>query len=147
MNKDQMAHEFAIARLSSGAGFMTSEIVEDSWRYADLMQVEADKRRAQKQAEMRELLNDPNTFVEKEGMHFDDVNFEVDWSVAPEWANAWTYREPTNEGVWWTKPPTSKVANRFVCHLENECMPAPNFGYTGDWRDSLRMRPEGECRG
>lgn len=39
-----MAHEWAIARLASGAGFMTSEIVEDSWKYADLMQAEEDKR-------------------------------------------------------------------------------------------------------
>lgn len=77
LDKAKIAHDWAIARLASGAGFMTSEIVEDSWKYADLMQAEADKREkeeaAQKRKEIREMLNAPNTFVEREGQHFDDV--------------------------------------------------------------------------
>lgn len=44
LDKARMAHQWAVARLSSGIGFMTSEIVEDSWKYADAMQAEADKR-------------------------------------------------------------------------------------------------------
>lgn len=46
--KLDMAHEYAIARLSSGVGFMTSEIVMDSWDYVDKMQAEEDKREEEK---------------------------------------------------------------------------------------------------
>ena len=44
----EMAHEYAIARLSSGVGFMTSEIVMDSWDYVDKMQAEEDEREEEK---------------------------------------------------------------------------------------------------
>ena len=94
LDKAKMAHDWAIARLASGAGFMTSEIVEDSWKYADLMQAESDKREkeeaAQKRKEIREMLNAPNTFVEREGQHFDDVADVCKTYTSSEWQPDWS---------------------------------------------------------
>ncbi len=48
------------------------------------MQAEADKRSKaeveQKRKAVREMLNADNTFLEKEGQHFDDVEWQPDWS-------------------------------------------------------------------
>ena len=80
LDKAKMAHEYLLR--------FSGTTVADAWAYADAMQAEADKREkeeaAQKRKEIREMLNAPNTFVEREGQHFDDVcECEVDWRVAP----------------------------------------------------------------
>ena len=85
MDKLQLAHDWAMKHGST----MTHKTVIDAWVYADAMQAEAEKRSKaeaeQKRKEMREMLNAPNTFVEREGQHFDDVcGCEVDWRVAPD---------------------------------------------------------------
>lgn len=147
-----MAHDWAIARLAGGAGFMTSEIVEDSWKYADLMQAEADKREKEesekKRADIREMLNAPNTFVEREGQHFDDVEWQPDWSQAPEWANWWAIGSLTGQGVWSeTKPVCVKFNGVNYWEVgspagEEHLSVAPSFNYQGNWQDSLRKRPQ-----
>ena len=75
MDKMKLAHDAALAMIKNGCSLHTA--IADAWRYADAMQAEADKRNkaeaAQKRKEMREMLNAPNTFVEREGQHFDDV--------------------------------------------------------------------------
>ena len=86
MDKLKLAHEWAIELLRSGDN--SDDVISCAWRYADAMQAEADKRNKaeaeQKRKEMREMLNAPNTFVEREGQHFDDVcGCEVDWRIAP----------------------------------------------------------------
>lgn len=87
MDKMKLAHDAALAMINSGCSLHTA--IVDAWAYADAMQAEADKRNKaeaeQKRKEIREMLNAPNTFVEREGQHFDDVNdCEVDWSQAPD---------------------------------------------------------------
>jgi len=95
MNKLQMAHDFAMKLVGNpNTPLKTMEsIVDVSWEYADAMQAEADKRNkaeaAQKRKEIREMLNAPNTFVEREGQHFDDVEWQPDWSQAPKDAIAY----------------------------------------------------------
>lgn len=71
-----MAHDFAMKCVGNpNVSLITIEdIVEKAWQYADAMQAEADKRAEQKRKEIREMLNADNTFIEKEGQHFDDVN-------------------------------------------------------------------------
>ena len=75
--KMQLAHEMALA-IQGTKLLHDMELVSDmAWKYADAMQAEVDKREkeeaAQKRKEIREMLNAPNTFVEREGQHFDDV--------------------------------------------------------------------------
>ena len=95
MNKLQMAHEMALA-IQGTKLIHDMELVSDmAWKYADAMQAEADKRNKaeaeEKRKQMRELLNAGNTFIEKEGQHFDDVEWQPDWSQAPDDAIAWEY--------------------------------------------------------
>ena len=75
MDKMKLAHEWAIELLRSGDN--SDDVISCAWRYADAMYAEAEKRNkyeaAQKRKEIREMLNAVNTFVEREGQHFDDV--------------------------------------------------------------------------
>ena len=85
MDKLKLAHDWAMKHGST----LTHKTVIDAWAYADAMQAEAEKRNKaeaeQKRKEMREMLNAENTFIEREGQHFDDVcGCEVDWRVAPD---------------------------------------------------------------
>lgn len=95
MNKMQMAHEMALA-IQGTKLIHDMELVSDmAWKYADAMQAKADERNKaeaeQKRKEVREILSDANTFIEREGQHFDDVEWQPDWSQAPDDATAWEY--------------------------------------------------------
>jgi hypothetical protein len=118
--KLEMAHEYALEMAKQGIPLKSC--LELGWKYADAMQAEADKRNkaeaAQKRKEMREMLNAPNTFVEREGQHFDDVEGrEVDWRVAPCWAKEWVMRNG---------------AAKWECGAHADSWEdAPSFGFTG----------------
>lgn len=94
MDKLKMAHEYALEMAKQGIPLKSCK--ELGWKYADAMQAEADERNKaeaeQKRKEMREMLNAPNTFIEREGQHFDDVEeWQPNWSQAPDDATAWEY--------------------------------------------------------
>ena len=87
MDKLKLAHEYALEMAKQGIPLRSC--LGLGWKYADAMQAEAEKRNkaeaAQKRKEMREMLNADNTFIEREGQHFDDLHeCEVDWRVAPD---------------------------------------------------------------
>lgn len=197
--KMQLAHEMALA-IQGTKLLHDMELVSDmAWKYADAMQAKVDKREkeeaAQKRKEIREMLNAPNTFVEREGQHFDDVcsdemqaqrdaelygtgflkvtydsnevkyerldtetismcssnidldsqvlkEWQPDWSQAPEWAK-WWYVTDKNNPKWCSKKPYQDGCNWFVGANETYSLyNAPSFGYTGNWQDSLRERPQ-----
>ena len=129
MDKLQLAHDWA---MKHGSTF-THKTIIDAWAYADAMQAEADKRKKaeaeQKRKEMREMLNADNTFIEREGQHFDDLHeCEVDWRVAPEWAKYWAIREDSDTALWCINKPTV-TGDCLLSH--GGCSPAPSFGFTG----------------
>ena len=142
--KLEMAHEWAMQAIDTGYVCETGTLVIEAWQYADAMQAEADKREkeeaAQRRKEIREMLNAPNTFVEREGQHFDDMEWQPDWSQAPDWANFlvrsfkgtayWHSSEPRPSGAGWVDGGHCDLA-----HLD--C-----YHSAGDWRNSLRKRPE-----
>ena len=192
--KLEMAHEYLLR--FSGA------TVADAWQYADAMQAEADKREkeeaAQKRKEIREMLNAPNTFVEREGQHFDDFcsdeiqaqrdaelygtgflkvtydsngvkyerldpktisvcssnigldsqvlkDWQPDWSQAPDWANWWAMDENKNTRWIYSELEQPYISDMFLMWFaigRFDSADAPSFGYTGDWRNSLRKRPQ-----
>ena len=155
--KLEMAHEYAIALINSDCEMQFDKFIRLCWNYADAMQDEADKREkeeaAQRRKEIREMLNAPNTFVEREGQHFDDVadacktygssdEWQPDWSQAPDNATYWTMRQ-NRECLWWKGKPLFDGSCFYdavgMCHTVGY---APSFGYTGDWRNSLRKRPK-----
>ena len=130
IRKEDVNHEFDL-------------IIEESWQYADAMEAEAEKRikaeAKEKREAVRKLLNDDGTFLEKEGQHFEDLNstdsseleFQVDWSVAPENAEEWSVKR-------------GGVDARWTCYCDGDkyYVSAPLFNYRGDWKDSLRKRPK-----
>ena len=145
--KLEMAHEYAIALINSNSEDMEfDKFIQLCWNYADAMQAEADKRSKaeaeQKRKSAREMLNADNTFLEKEGQHFDDVEWQPDWSQAPDTATHWTMRTD-GKCLWWKGKPLFDGSCFYdavgICHTVGY---APSFGYTGDWRNSLRKRPQ-----
>ena len=100
MNTEDQAHEYAkilLNHIMSEHGKLSEDnalnITKSAWSLTDLMKAEAEKREkeesAKKRVEIQKLLNADNTFIEREGQHFDDVNWQPDWSLAPELAKWW----------------------------------------------------------
>ena len=115
----KLAHEYALEMAKQGIPLKSCK--ELGWKYADAMQAEADRRNKaeaeQKRKEIREMLNAPNTFVERDWQHFDDVNdCEVDWSQAPSNAIGWMFFDGVS---------TWLGEDGFL--IED----APSFGFTG----------------
>ena len=156
--KLEMAHDWM---MKHDDGSMSVEVVVfKAWAYADAMQAEAEKREKEesekKRADIREMLKANNTFVEREGQHFDDVadacktygsseEWQPDWSQAPDWANCWAMDE--NKNTRWIyseleQPYISDMFLRWCAVGRFDSAEAPSFGYTGDWRNSLRKRPK-----
>ena len=147
--KLDMAHEYAIALINSDCEMQFDKFIRLCWNYADAMQAEADKRSKaeaeQKRKAAREMLNADNTFLEKEGQHFDDMEWQPDWSQAPDNDVQYFAVDEDGQGGWYIAKPTlcsdhwywSEWGERL-----NEYDHAPSFGYTGDWRNSLRKRPK-----
>ena len=147
--KLEMAHEWAMKHGNAETVGSRQNMIKYAWDYADTMQAEADKRNKaeaeQKRKAIREMINADNTFLEKEGQHFDDVEWQPDWSQAPEWANWWAMDE--NKNTRWIyseleQPYISDMFLRWCAVGRFDSADAPSFGYTGDWRNSLRKRPE-----
>ena len=143
--KLEMAHEYAIALINSDSEMQFDKFIRLCWDYADAMQAEADKREkeeaAQKRKEIREMLNSPNTFVEREGQHFDDVEeWQPDWSQAPEWAK-WLAMDKDGESYYFGDKPEIKSATWMPTGTTSPVF-LTKSNYQGDWKDSLRERPE-----
>lgn len=145
--KLEMAHDYLRDIVSNWEYDDSFDPVAEAWKYADAMQAEADKRNKaeaeQKRKAVREMLNADNTFLEKEGQHFDDVEeWQPDWSQAPADATYWTMR-PDGKCLWWKGKPLLDGSCFYdavgICHTVGY---APSFGYTGDWRNSLRKSPQ-----
>ena len=138
LDKAKMAHDYAIEMLKRGDP--ERSIAFDAWTLADAMQAEADKRAEQKRKEIREMLNADNTFIEKEGQHFDDVEWQPDWSQAPSWANWWAVDLDLAQAHWYGAEPTINTIT--WRRRTRTCKQAPSFNYQGNWQDSLRKRPQ-----
>ena len=148
MDKLKLAHDWYMKHATN---YHDVEIdIEEAWSYADAMQAEAEKRNKaeaeQKRKEIREMLNAPNTFVEREGQHLDDVEeWQPDWSQSPRKMN-WFSVDKDGTAVWHLNKPTISATEWVIdcSDCGGDCyMYTSNFGYTGNWQDSLRERPHG----
>lgn len=158
--KLEMAHEWAMKHGDAETVGSRQNMIKYAWEYADAMQAEADKREkedaAQKRKEIREMLNAPNTFVEREGQHFDDVadacktygssdEWQPDWSQAPDGYDWWAMDGFSGVANWYKSEPflDDDDTNEWnVVLLIDTYRKAPSFNYQGDWRNSLRKRPK-----
>ena len=149
--KLEMAHEFMLAMIKAGCSD-GPELLERAWQYADAMQAEADKREkeeaAQRRKEIREMLNAPNTFVEREGQHFDDVEeWQPDWSQAPNWATHFFYERDDEDDQlngYFAEDKRGISIDFDIRGFDGygRVCSCKTFNYQGDWRNSLRKRPE-----
>lgn len=60
----------------------------------------------------------------------------VDWSQAPDEARWWAI-DGEGYAYWFCMPVAADFSQSWV----QENFEAPEFGYTGDWRQSLTQRP------
>lgn len=76
--KLEMVQEYIISEIRRvGICAIDDDKIIDAWKIADVMYAESDKRekseKLEKRNKFRELLNSDNTFIEREGQHFDDI--------------------------------------------------------------------------
>lgn len=121
--KLEMAHDYLRDIVSNWEYDDSFDPVAEAWKYADAMQAEADKR---KPSEFPNVLR--GACGEIVAVKVDDKEWQPDWSQAPESdVVAWDINKH-GQARW--------IAN------DNGYYLAPSFGYTGDWRNSLRKRPK-----
>ena len=153
--KLEMAHEIAVAMQSKEPITDMKLLSALAWQYADAMQAEADKREkeeaAQRRKEIREMLNAPNTFVEREGQHFDDVadacktygssgEWQPDWSQAPSGYDWFVVGGRSGKGFFCLIEPA--IVKDHYWFVGEDCLSVDKHNYQGDWRNSLRKRPK-----
>lgn len=159
MDKLTMAHEMALKIAESGVSVDICAGL--GWRYADAMQAEADKR---KEKGLPEEIANARTFThDSEGncLHFHHEyghkkcfdcgaslkEWQPDWSQAPDDQVSHWSKEKDGAATWWVGEPTLNIGAG-THHDNNDCSiydDAPTFNYQGDWRNSLRKRPEVEA--
>lgn len=129
-----------------------SDCATDAWLLADAMQAEADKRKV---VGVPEAIRESRSLTkDKDGncLHFHHefghrkcmdcgaslAAWQPDWSQAPD-AKYWAI-DSSGFADWFSDKPEldeqSFVGDRLRSALQ--------YGYTGDWQDSLRKRPEGK---
>ena len=144
MSKLQMVQNIILTEVRRvGVCSIDDEKLQEAWNIADKIQAESDKQEKEeaekKRKEMRGLLNANNTFIEKEGQHFDDVEWQPDWSQAPDGFDYFVKQYDDLECFLSIKPDlafgcwVTEVDAHWSDTIQN--CPAP-------WRDSLRKRPE-----
>ncbi|MFM2332319.1 MAG: Acinetobacter phage [Pseudomonadota bacterium] len=117
MDKLTMAHEFMMKKMETETIDNHWELFYSSWRYADAMQAEADKR----------AVKLPDIFFDTK----QNEEWQPDWSQAPEYAMAWQMCS-TGDNARWLLDERQEYA----------CVEAPTFNYQGNWQESLRKRPQ-----
>ena len=137
LDKLEMAHDWAMNCLKSGLSAPMSDLVVESWKYADAMQAEADKR---VNMERPDVLKASNSM---------ELEWQPDWSQAPSWANWWAVDGFSKKANWYADKPylddDSEVELEWNIDLKintETYMCAPSFNYQGNWQDSLRKRPQ-----
>ena len=148
--KLEMAHEWAMKHGNAETVGSRQNMVKYAWEYADAMQAEADKREkeeleeeSKKSKELRQKLI--NTF-ENHKLHCSD-EWQPDWSQAPDDLVKYFAVDENGRGGWFISKPTlcsdHWYWSDFEERVDNDNYDhAPSFGYTGDWRNSLRKRPQ-----
>ena len=145
--KLEMAHEWAMRHGDAETVGSRQNMIKYAWDYADAMQAEADKREKEEidkqSAELRNILNLSNSKPLE--LQPDLEDWQPDWSQAPDNDVQYFAVDEDGQGGWYITKPTlcsdhwywSEWGERL-----NEYDHAPSFGYTGDWRNSLRKRPK-----
>ena len=136
--KLEMAHEYAMAQMVKDE--LHTDLAKRAWDYVDAMQAEADKREKQNKDEFYANLADPMKKVREQ-------EWQPDWSQAPDNLVKYFAVDENGRGGWFISKPTLCIDHWYWSDFEERVDNdhydyAPSFGYTGDWRESLRKRPK-----
>ena len=112
MDKLTLAHDWA---MKHGDKCYPNLTAEQAWEYADTMFEELEKR---------------------QDKTLPDALWQPDWSLAPDDAVACAMDE--DGWVWWYRDIPEKSYIKW--NGDDICF-YPNHNYTGNWRNSLRIRP------
>lgn len=117
MDKLTLAHDYFMKHVNSNeyGRVDDDELIIWSWQYADSMFAEFEKR---------------------QDKTLPDAIWQPDWSLAPDDAVACAMDE--DGWVWWYRDIPEKSYIKW--NGDDICF-YPNHNYTGDWRNSLRIRP------
>ena len=137
--KLEMAHEIAVAMQSQEPITDMKLLSALAWAYADAMQAEADKR-SKKHHDFVPAIMEGIKNAELE-------EWQPDWSQAPDSLVKYFAVDENGRGGWFISKPTlcsdHWYWSDFEERIDNDHYDhAPSFGYTGDWRNSLRKRPQ-----
>ena len=139
MDKLTMAHEYAMKHGRNNS-WMESDVI-DAWKYADAMQAEADKRKV---SGIPDVLRGANGEIV--AVKVCEEEWQLDWSQAPDWANWWCL-SVMHGAMWFSREPICTKSTWAMLNDVKFCAAsfdeAPSFGYKGDWKNSLRKRPQG----
>lgn len=131
-----MAHEYAMKHLENSNGNITiASLKSFAWEYAEAMQAEAEKRnRKPLPAVQQTFVNG----VEQPRYAPSLDEWQPDWSQAPRDINYWF--KNGKQSCWSVNEP--ELVNGIGFYAIGFNMEDPSFGYQGDWKDSLRKRPD-----
>ena len=166
--KLEMAHEYAIALINSDCEMQFDKFIRLCWNYADAMQAEAEKRKPKEPRETHKNLAEfsmypeydasinypPDAWVMYKGEKRLAASIDIkkewqpDWSQAPSGYDYWVATADHDgkiSGGWFydVEPEfgESKGVSIYYSSNSNSTL-TDSFGYTGDWRNSLRKRPK-----
>lgn len=142
----ELAHEYAMAYITESLkvdldfDFNHQLISLDAFSYADAMLAE------------NELTTLQQTFINgvEQPRYTPCVEeWQPDWGQAPDGRIQYFAVDENGRGGWYINKPVLCYDHWYWSDFEermgNDCYDyAPSFNYQGDWRDSLRKRPEGK---
>ena len=123
--KLEMAHEYAIALINSDSEMQFDKFIRLCWDYADAMQAEADKLKK----------------VEQSKHVFEAVEeWKPDWSKVPSGYDWFVVGGRSGKGFFCLVEPA--IVKDHYWFVGEDCLSVDKHNYQGDWRESLRKRPE-----
>ncbi|MEG0198312.1 MAG: hypothetical protein RR676_14170 [Acinetobacter sp.] len=126
MDKMKLAHEFMMKKMETETIDNHWELFYSSWRYADAMQAEAEKRKPSGLPEA--LKDDP----------FKGLYPLIDWNKYGKGLYFWAMDE-NGRAFWHNRKPKINGGKWDSYHKHR----ASSFNYKGNWRESLRERQHG----
>lgn len=141
MDKQEQAQRFAEILLKTthaNHGHLSilelENISETTYSLADYMQAEADKRKKEKQDKAKQEQKNYEDALNSIGK-----DWQPDWGQAPRDINYW-FKNGKQSCRSVNEP---ELVNGIGFYAIGFNMEAPSFGYKGDWKNSLRKRPQG----
>lgn len=130
MDKFQVAHEYAMQYMQSKFHLETKEeLIALSWEYADSMQDEADKRKEKGVPDVLKVSNST------------PLDWQPDWDKIPDGFDWWAM-DKKGKAHCFDREPVIDSSEWVMASSNTNYQSSLTFDYQGDWRNSLRKRPQ-----